>query len=81
MILLIFDISDIGLQLFTSNFTPFLKTGITLADLSCVGNFPSLKDKLIISASGTLRDFRKFLEILVGILFAPLALLFFRHLI
>ena len=80
MILLIFVVSDIG-QLFTSNLSPFLKTGIALADLSCVGNFPLLKDRLIISASGTLRNFRKFLKIPVGILFGPLALLFFRHLI
>ena len=64
-----------GLWLFTSNLSPFLKTGV------CVGNFAWLKDRLIISASGTLRGFWKCLKILVGILFEPLALLFFRHLI
>ena len=52
-----------------------------LADLNCVENFPSLKDILIISARGVLRDLQKFLKILVGVLFVPLTLLFFRRLI
>ena len=81
IILLIFDMSGIDLLLFTSNLSPFLKVGFTLATLSTAGNFPWLKDRLISSVRGILIFFPYFLNIVVVILLGPLALWFFRCLI
>ena len=76
MILLMLDISDIGLQLLQSNLSPFLKTGITLAVFREEENFPVLKDKLIRSTSGLLSGLEKVLNTLVGMLLGPEALVF-----
>ena len=76
MILLMLDISDIGLQLLQSNLSPFLKTGITLAVFREEENFPVVKDKLIRSTSGLLSGLEKVLNTLVGMLLGPEALVF-----
>ena len=76
MILLMLDISEIGLWLLQSNLSPFLKTGITLAVFREEENFPVLKDKLIRSTSGLLSGLEKVLNTLVGMLLGPEALVF-----
>ena len=62
-----FEIRDIGI----SRLSPFLKTGMTLANFSSSGKVPSEIEKLISLTRGFDRTGDESLSILVGILLGP----------
>ena len=68
---MIFDKTDIGLWLPTSNFDPFLWIGITMASLRQSGRVPVYIERLKIFLNGIEMSFLSKFEILTGILLGP----------